>query len=260
MNLAAAAEPGISVVIPAWNEEARLGQTLERYLPAFEAFGKPFEVMVVVDGAGDHTDVVAERYAPRGVRVLHYPTKLGKGGAVLEGMRAARFDWVGYLDADGPIPPSDAMQVIRGLDHTECSIASRSVPGAKVVNPEPLPRRVAGRLWSALVRGLMFIPVRDTQCGAKFFRSASVRPVLSKVLLTNWAFDVSLLYHLRRNGSRIAEQPVTWSHDTGSHLVLSREAPIMFLSLVGLRLSTLRISKRLPRDWIVRVAKKFRFS
>ncbi len=191
--------------------------------------------------------------------MLHFESKLGKGGAVLKGLRAARFEYIGYLDADGPITARDLTQLLDGLVSVDCTIASRFVPGSHVLNREPLRRRLAGAIWSGLVRGIMFLPVLDTQCGAKFFRRDSIRPTLDKVVLTNWAFDVSLLYYLHQSGATISEVPVSWSHDPASHLVVSRAGPIMLLSLIGLRFSTLPFPRLVPGNLLLIFARRFRF-
>ena len=102
---------GLSIVIPAWNEEDRLKSTLDRYLRFLETRNEPFEVIVVSDGAKDRTAELARSYSHRGVRVLEFQSKLGKGGAILAGMREANFEYVGYLDADGPIPPSELLSM-----------------------------------------------------------------------------------------------------------------------------------------------------
>jgi dolichol-phosphate mannosyltransferase len=246
--------PGVSIVIPAWNEEDRLARTLERYLPALEARGDPFEVIVVADGPGDGTAEVAEAYSQRNVRVLRFPAKLGKGGAILAGLREAKFDYVGYLDADGPISPDTMYGLVGGLADVDCVVASRWVRGASGVQAEPLFNRVAGRVWNFLTRSLLFLPMRDTQCGAKFFRRSVIRPVLLTVTLTNRAFDVDFLYHVRKSGHAIREVPVIWTHDPASRMPIARAIPVMFVSLLGVRLMNTPVRRAVPPkliDWFV---------
>jgi len=248
-------ESGLSIIIPAWNEEERLGRTLDRYLPALEARGGTFEIIVVADGVEDRTGEVAASYSNRNVRVLHFPTQLGKGGAILEGIQASNYESVGYVDADGPILPDDVLALAEGLASFDCVVASRKLPGSRIANPEPRFRRFLGGVWGSLVRSVLFLPVHDTQCGAKFFRRSALQPVLKEVAVTNWAFDVSLIYHLARAGRTIHEHPVTWSHDEASHLVMSTAVPKMFLSLVGLRLMNISLSSYVPQslvDWFAR--------
>lgn len=239
--------PGISIVVPAWNEEDRLARTLERYLPALEVQGDPFEVIVVVDGVRDRTAQVAARYAGRHVRVLLFPDKLGKGGAVLAGMKVSRYEYVGYLDADGPISPDEMYDMVEFLGtDVDCVVASRWIRGASGVKAEPLLNRVAGRGWNLLTRSLLFLPLKDTQAGAKFFRGSVVRSLLRSVTLTNRAFDVDLLYHVRKRGGRVKEVPVKWMHDPASRMPIARAIPVMFVSLLGVRVANSPVGRRLP--------------
>jgi dolichol-phosphate mannosyltransferase len=242
--------PGLSIVIPAWNEEDRLSRTLARYLPALEARGEPFEVIVVADGALDRTADVARSFASRGVRVLEFPEKLGKGGAILEGLRTARYENVGYVDADGPIPPSQIYGLVDSLKEVDCVIASRWMRGSVVLRSEPIFNQIAGRIWNFLVRALLNLPIRDTQCGAKFFKRSVVVPLLQSVTVTNRAFDVVFLFHVREAGASVKEVPVTWSHDPGSRMPVGRAIPVMFLSLVAVRMMNTPLSRRVPPRWV----------
>jgi glycosyltransferase involved in cell wall biosynthesis len=244
---AAGATPGVTIVIPAWNEQDRLRRTLERYIPSLEGRGDPFEVLVVVDGARDRTAEVADAFVDRHVRVLHFPTKLGKGGAILAGLREARYDYVGYLDADGPISPEAIYALVGNLQDVDCVVASRWVQGASGAEEEPRFNRAAGRAWNFLTRTILFLPLRDTQCGAKFFRSSVVRMVLKTVTLTNRAFDVSFLYHIRKVGIPIREVAVHWTHDPDSRMPVGvRAVSIMFISLLGVRVMNSPLGKRVP--------------
>lgn len=243
--------PGVSIVIPAWNEEDRLARTLERYLPALEARDQPFEVIVVVDGVRDRTADVAARYASRHVRALLFPNKLGKGGAVLAGIKVSQYEYVGYLDADGPISPQEMYGLVGYLDgDVDCVVASRWIRGATGVAEEPLFNRFAGRVWNVLTRSLLFLPLRDTQAGAKFFKGPVVRSLLRSVTLTNRAFDVDLLYHVRKEGRRVKEVPVEWKHDPATRMPIGRAIPVMFVSLVGVRLANSPVGKRVPRKLV----------
>jgi glycosyltransferase involved in cell wall biosynthesis len=241
---------GLSIVIPAWNEEDRLARTLDRYLPLLEARGIPFEVIVVVDGVADGTAEVARRYAHRNVRLLEFPRKLGKGEAILNGFQFAGFDFVGFIDADGPIPPDTVLELAQNLTDVDCVVASRWLRGSRVLRQEPTFNLLAGRIWNLLVRSLLFLPIRDTQCGAKFIRRSVLLPTLRCVALTNRAFDVALLYHLNKSGCRIREVPVTWSHDPDTRLPIGTAIPIMFLSLLGMRIMNLPVGKRIPKRWV----------
>jgi glycosyltransferase involved in cell wall biosynthesis len=240
---------GVSVVIPAWNEASRLGPTLDRYLPVLQERGEPYEIIVVTDGSTDSTGQLARSYARAGVRVLEFPQKLGKGGAVMQGLQAAAYSTVGFLDADGPILPADVHRLIDTLREADCAVASRWLPESVIVRPQPAVRVLLGRAWNMLVRVMLRLPLKDTQCGAKFLRSATLGIVLAEMSVANWAFDVDLLYHMRKSGYSIREVPVTWQHDDASKLAVARIIPVMFLSVLGIRLMNLPFTRRLSARW-----------
>jgi len=229
--------PGFSLVIPAWNEEARLERTLERYVPAFETAGKDYEIIVVTDGCTDATKSVAEKMGARGVHVLEFSHRLGKGAAVLEGLRVARYDRLGFADADGSVSAQDVLRVVAALDGSDCAIASRRAPGSSYRTPRRLIRATLSRGWNLLVRGLLFLPFGDTQCGVKFLRRSAYLHVQSRTkAFRDWAFDVGLLALLHQDHRSITEVAVAWSEEEGSKFNVVRDAPRMFRSLVGIRL------------------------
>jgi dolichol-phosphate mannosyltransferase len=241
---------GLSIVIPAWNEEDRLARTLDRFLPPLEARGTPFEVIVVADGVADGTAEVVRRYAHRNIRLLEFPQKLGKGGAILKGLQVARFDFVGFIDADGPVPPDQFLDLSQNLTDVDCVVASRWLRGSRILRKEPSFNLLAGRIWNFLVRSLLFLPIRDTQCGAKFIKRSVIASIVRCVTITNIAFDVCLLYHIKESGHRIREVPVTWSHDPATRIRIAKAIPLMFLSLVGMRVMNLPMGKRIPKRWV----------
>lgn len=242
---------GLSIVIPAWNEEERLPRTLEKYLPMLEARTEPYEIIVVVDGSHDRTAEIARSYADRGVRVMEFAHKLGKGGAVLRGLAAAQYDSVGYLDADGPIPPREVTKLVQALEGADCVVASRWLKESVITVPQSIFRRFYSRLWNFFARSVLLLPLKDTQCGAKFFRREVIHPVLAAVTLTNWAFDVDLLYHVRKGGKTVREVPVTWAHDEDSKLPVHRAVPVMLASLFGVRIMNWEpVARRVPKQFV----------
>lgn len=226
-------------MIPAWNEEDRLGRTLNHYLPVLTAVSETHEVLVVVDGVMDRTAEVAARYATQGVRVILHPTKLGKGGATLMGLRDCQFDVIGFVDADSSLSAQELADLVFTAGLHGCAIGSRQFtgPARGSGTRRPLSRKVLSALWRIFVRVLFRMPIQDTQCGAKFFRRDRVTPVLDTVEVTDWAFDVSLLYHIRRAAIPIVEVPVVWTHESGSKIRVVRVTAAMFMSAIGLRVA-----------------------
>jgi hypothetical protein len=128
-------------------------------------------------------------------------------------------------------------------------IASRWLRGSKILRQEPVTNVIAGRVWNLLVRFILRLPLQDTQCGAKFLRRSIVETTLRAVSLTNRAFDVDLLYHVRKDGLRLKEMPVSWEHNPDSRMPIARAIPVMLASLVGVRMMNLPGGRRLPKRW-----------
>ncbi len=238
----------LSIVIPAYNEEARLGAMLTEYTRYFiEAYGDDVELIVVVNGSRDHTEDVAESFVRdhAQVRIIVEPSAIGKGGAIMMGAAVAQGDWIGFVDADGATPPAAFNELMQHRDEGDAIIASRWLPGS-VVNPrQPLKRRIASRIFNRLVRLLFKVTITDTQCGAKLIRGDAMKHVLPKLGLTRWAFDVDLLFQLRRAGYRISERPTEWHDVAGSQLKVGRASLEMLLAITRLRML------HSPLHWVV---------
>jgi len=221
-----------TIVIPAYNEEGRIGGLLDD-LGAVEG-----PVIVVADGT-DRTTAMVESYAADhpGLRLscLTFPRRLGKGGGILAGFRAAETPFVGFMDADGSTSPDEMFRLFSCLADADGAIASRWCRGAVVpVRQGPL-RRLQSRAFNLLIRLLFGLPYADTQCGAKAFRAETLRPVLDEMQLSGFEFDVELLWRLQRRGGRIVEVPSVWC-DRGGSKVGGGDSVRMLRNLVSLRL------------------------
>lgn len=239
----------LSIVVPAYNEEARLGGMLDAYLPYFtERYGDEAEILVVVNGSTDATAEVARaRMASwSSLRVLVDPRRIGKGGAIIAGFQAARGAVIGFTDADGATPPEAFDRLVAELGDAGVVLANRWHPDSRIT-PPPWRRRAASRVFNALVRCLFGLPISDTQCGAKVLRRETVERILPNLGLTRWAFDVDLLFQVRRAGYTIREVPTVWHDEAGSRLRLARASFDMFVAICRLRLLYS------PLRWIVRV-------
>jgi len=225
----------LSLVVPAYNEVHRVGATLRAYLGFLRARGEPFEVLVVCDGCTDGTERVVRGF--RGVRVLTFPERLGKGGGVRAGFARARGDVLAFVDADNSVAPE---QLARLLDAAhagaEAAVASRHAPGAVVTATEPAGQRFASRVFNLLARLLFALPFRDTQCGGKVVRAAAYRAVEPRLLSTGFEFDAELLWRLHRAGYRVVEVPVKWAYRRGARFSVL-QAPRMLWGLLRARLA-----------------------
>ena len=206
--------PRLSIVIPAYNEEFRLGPTLREYVDHFRAsHSGSFEVLVVLNGCRDNTRAVADQVAAGApeVRVLEFVKPLGKGGAVWEGFAAARGELLAFADADNMVAAPETAKLIDALSEHDIAIGDRSRGSNDSGRRSPLRRLVSAlsRQWGKRFLGL---PYRDTQCGAKALTSAAWRDLAPRVRERGWAFDLDLLAHAHRRGMRVAETPVRWRH------------------------------------------------
>ena len=229
----------LTIIMPAYNEERRLALNLERYAAYFsEHYGKDAELLVIVNGSTDRTAEIARGLAGSMpiVRVFVEPRAIGKGGAIMLGFHEATGDRVGFVDADGSTAPEAFDDLVRNLGDAGVIIGSRWIPGARVSPRQPLKRRVASRLFNALVRLFFRMQVRDTQCGAKVLSRTAMETVLPHLGITRWAFDVDLLFQLHRAGYRIKEWPTVWSDAEGSRIRVIRASLEMFVAVVRLRL------------------------
>jgi dolichyl-phosphate beta-glucosyltransferase len=206
----------LSIVIPAYNEAARLGPTLERIL-AYLA-GQPLagEVLVVDDGSTDGTVAVAESFAGRGVVLLRQDRNRGKGAAVRSGALASRGAEVLLVDADLSTPIEDVERLRPHLGAAAVVLGSRSVPGANVTQHQPFYRELMGRTFNLLIRTLGVRGFRDTQCGFKLLDGAVARQLFVDLLVERFAYDVELVWLAQRRGYRVTEVGVTWANSPRS--------------------------------------------
>jgi len=228
----------VSVVIPAYNEEARLGPTLEATAAALAARGWRHEILVVDDGSTDGTVALADRLAARwpAVRVLATAPNRGKGHAVRVGMLAARGARVVMCDADGSTPASELSRLLTALERgAAVAIGSRYADGARP--DQPTWRRVWSRMVNLVVRRTIIPGVRDTHCGFKAFTSAAARDLFGRATVDGWGFDLEVLAMAHRLGHRVVEVPVTWHDDRRS-----RVRPLHDLARVWVEVRAIRRS------------------
>jgi len=237
------------IIIPACDEEKRLGGTLNSYASYFsKAAIDDFEIMVVCNGCHDTTPQIAEDFSRRfpQIKVLHIPEKIGKGGALKKGMEMACGDTVAFVDADGSITPNELHRLINEMGDVDVVIGSRWLPGANILVKQSLKRRITSRGFNLLVRLLLGLPFKDTQCSAKAFTKRAIDEVVSQLQTNNFAFDVELLYRLRKNGHQVKEVPTTWENKDGSTLSITKAIPTMLFTVVRLRLEDSRFKRMVP--------------
>ncbi len=225
----------ISVVIPAYNEEKRLPETLPHVLNFLESQDRKWEVLVVDDGSVDRTAEIVEQLVREHpglelVRERHG----GKGHAVRSGMQRARGAFVFLSDVDLSVPIEDLPRFLPALETAEVAIGSREGPGAIRYN-EPAYRHWMGRIYNLLVRVVLLPGIHDTQCGFKGFRREAATVLFARQGMSGWGFDVEILYMARQRGYKVAQVPVHWTFGLHSRVRPVRAAWDMVRDLLRVR-------------------------
>jgi len=225
----------LSVVIPAFNEASRLGETLERVLPYLERRGKSFEVLVVDDGSADATVEVASEYTHRGVWVLELSRNRGKGAALRHGVVASSGAKVLLCDADLSTPIEELETLEPHLAKAKLVLGSRDVEGANVELHQPWHRELMGKVFNLLIRALGFGDFRDTQCGFKLMDGAAARDLFPELTIERFAYDVELVWEAQRRGWPVVEVGVVWRDSPVSRVRPMADAPRMLRDVLRVR-------------------------
>ncbi len=216
-----------SIVIPAHNEATRIGKTLREYTKIKDA-----EIIVVLNGCTDNTEKVVVNFD---VKILEFRKKLGKGRAIIEGFKVAKGEIIVFADTDGSVPSEELLKVVNYAKKYDVTICSRWLKESIIPVKQPLLRRIASRAFNAAVRIILGLKFHDTQCGCKAFKRDVVYAI-NDIKTGGYAFDVDLLYNLKKKGYNIHEVPITWIDRKGSKLKLI-DVFEMFISLFKIRFS-----------------------
>jgi len=229
----------LSIVVPAFNEEACIGATIDRLAHHLDTTAWTWEIVVSNDGSSDATaQIVSDRSAvdPR-VRLVD-AAHMGKGAAVRRGMIEARGQWRFLCDADLSMAPAEIDRFFRGpggMPAFDVSAGSREAHGARRLE-EPWTRHLTGRAFTWAVKLLLMRGIEDTQCGFKLFSADAAEVLFPHQRLKGWGFDAEVLFLARRAGFTVGEIPITWQHFTGSKVSLLGGAN-GFLDILRVRLN-----------------------
>ncbi len=227
-----------SIVIPAYNESQRIGESLERILAHIARRNWVVEVIVVNDGSRDNTAEIVRQSARRNpaVRLVENPGNCGKGYSVRHGMMEARGDVLLFSDADlsSPIEEADKLfaAVAAGAD---VAIGSRWLQAELQSERQPLYRQFFGRIFNLLLRLFLGLRYKDTQCGFKAFSRRAAQTIFPRQRIERWAFDPELLFLARKFGLATREVPVCWAHDERSKIHPLKDGFKMFTEIVRVR-------------------------
>ena len=213
--------PKYSIVIPAYNESARIPGTLRSVVECVRASGWPAEIIVVDDGSKDATAEVVRAIAADApeIRLVQNPGNRGKGYSVRNGLLQALGEIVMFTDADLSAPIEEAERLFAAIaDGADIAIGSRWLERTRQTIRQPLYRQFFGRCFNGVTRAVMGLPFADTQCGFKAFTRTAAQTVFQLQTIDRWGFDPEILFIALKRGFRIDEVPVSWAHDERSRM------------------------------------------
>jgi len=244
----------LSVVIPAYNEEARLPLTLGRVLEYLDSRQGGGEILVVNDGSSDGTAEAAAGFVSR-VTLLENPGNRGKGYSVRHGMLKAQGDWVLFSDADLSAPIEECEKLLAATEQGgyEVAIGSRALDRSLIGVHQSVFRENAGRVFNLLMRLLTGLTFKDTQCGFKLFSRRAAQEIFRRQRLERFGFDVEVLYLAQKLGFAAVEVPVRWNHSEGTKVSMLGDSLEMFLDLWRVRRNDRRGLYDMPAETVTPV-------
>jgi dolichyl-phosphate beta-glucosyltransferase len=235
-------DPTYSIVIPAYNESARLGATLEKVLAYVHAQNWDAEVIVVNDGSRDNTADIVRSFAKEDptLRLVENPGNRGKGYSVRNGMLTARGRIVLFSDADLSSPIEEAPKLFHALDEgADIAIGSRWLRAETQTQRQPLHRQLFGRIFNLILRLTLGLRFKDTQCGFKAFKQPAVQAIFPLQKIERWGFDPEILFLAKKLKFKVQEVPVAWAHREGTSINPLLDGSRMMMEMLHIRWNNL---------------------
>jgi dolichyl-phosphate beta-glucosyltransferase len=231
-----------SIIIPAYNESRRIVATLNRVLSYLAEQGWDAELIVVNDGSRDDTADIVRRFAERNpmMRLLENPGNKGKGYSVRHGMLSAQGEMLLFSDADLSSPIEEAAKLFHAIGAgADIAIGSRWLKPELQSERQSLHRQLFGRIYNLLLRVILGLQFKDTQCGFKAFSRRAARSIFPLQKIERWGFDPELIFLARKQGLKVVEVPVRWGHDEKTTLSPLRDGLRMFIEILRIRWNSL---------------------
>lgn len=228
----------VSVVIPAYNEGARIGESLERIVAYLARLDAAFEIVVVDDGSTDGTAAAVGRVVEGDDRVhlIKNDRNRGKGYSVRRGVRVSKGDVVLFSDADLSTPIEEFENLAAFLERYDLVIASRSLPESNIVVHQPFYREFMGRIFNLVVRAMLVRGIVDTQCGFKLMSRRAADCIFRRARIDSFSFDVEMILIAKRHGFGVKDTPVRWIDSRGSRVRPLSDSAHMLLDLLRIKL------------------------
>lgn len=227
-------KPEISIIIPAFEEQDRLGESVREILRYIETEKLSAELIIVDDGSGDKTAEIGEKtcaeFPEIASKVIRYEKNRGKGFAVKTGLLAANADIALFSDADLSTPIEELSKLIEPIKAGEFDVTfgSRALDRTLIGEHQPWRREQGGKVFNLIVRTLTGLPFWDTQCGFKAFNMTKFRPLLDVMQIEKFGFDVEFLFVANLHKLKLKEIPVRWNHDERTKVNVLRDSQRMF--------------------------------
>jgi glycosyltransferase involved in cell wall biosynthesis len=245
------------IIIPAYNEDKRIGPTLEDYL----SFYNPdlTEIIVVINNTIDKTEEIVKHYEQTHMNLSHITTPNGgKGYAIMLGFNEAlrrsvnEDDMICFVDADNATDPENLRTMIVNLEldpltNAGAAIASRYVDGSILEPPQSFKRILASRLFNFVIKIILHLNYKDTQCGCKVIFAKDLKKILPGITSARWSWDIDFLLQLKKQNIRCIECPITWRDKEYSKINFMKAGPKMVLGILRLRII------HSPFKWIVKI-------
>jgi dolichyl-phosphate beta-glucosyltransferase len=228
----------VSLIIPVYNEESRIGKSLERIMSFFDSEPYVSEVVIVDDGSTDRTvELIREGYGNhRGVRIYQQARNLGKGEAVKQGMLLGSGEYLFFSDADLSVPIETLSLFLSYLEKGfPVAIGSRQKPDSVIEIHQPAYREIMGKIYTKLTNLILGLQLSDFTCGFKGFTMGAAKEIFVLQRVQNWSFDAEILYLARLKGYGIMEIPVRWRNDQATKVRLWRDIIASFFGLIEIR-------------------------
>lgn len=224
----------LSFIIPAYNEEFRIGKTLDIVLEYFSSRNYSYEIIVVDDGSSDKTAEIVSNYSE--VSLIRQEQNLGKGAAVRRGMLESKGEYRLFSDADLSTPVKETVRLLNELRNGyDICIGSRAIKSELIRKHQPFYREFMGKTFNKIVQMLVFKGISDTQCGFKCFSSVSAEAIFPLTKIDGFGFDVEILYLASKLGFNIKELPVEWYNDERSKVNPMTDSIRMLSEIIRIR-------------------------